>query len=207
MRHKLQSIVLCILLAIVASCDDDENSRVQWEIIEFPGEVVIHAIYGDLNEYMVVSTISKILRTVDGDETWTTVKTVTDPIASFNSLNGDLYAVSNFTDYISHDQGQTWEPVTFNHEVNPPWYHFNDTKGFLYQVVGHFDGELALPTSFLRSINKGDSWENIFPYKRGISSWHIDANDKVYLGTSHPIWDGKFFNEDPQLTAHLYYMK
>ena len=207
MRHTLRSIVLVVLLAIVASCDDDENSQVQWEEIEFPGEVVIHAIYGDLNEYMLVSTISKILRTADGGKTWTTVKTVTDPIASFNSLNEDLYAISNFTDYISHDQGQTWEPVAFDHEVNFRSYSLNDSKGILYQVVGHVDGELALPTSFLRSTNKGDSWENIFPYKRRISSWHIDANDKVYLGTSNPIWDGKLFNEDPDLRAHLYYMK
>src|SRR5687767_5809477 len=142
-RFQLSAAVSIVLIAFITSCEDDDTSqnRVQWEEIEFPGEVAIYAIHGDLNEYLLVSTTSKILRTVDGGKTWTTVKAVTDPIASFRSLNEDLYAVSNFTDYISHDQGQTWEPVAFNHELNPPWYSFNDSKGILYQVVGHVDGE------------------------------------------------------------------
>jgi hypothetical protein len=208
-HHNLPTVFALFLLVALPSCDDENTSAnpVQWEEIEFLGENVIYAVYGDLDEYVLVSTPTKILRTVDGGKTWATVKTVADPIGNFNPLNEDLYAISNFTDYLSHDKGETWEPVTFDHELYPPLYSFNDSKGILYQVVGHVDGELALPTSFLRSINKGDSWENVFPYKRGIASWHIDPKDKVYLGTASAIWDGQFFKEDPQHRAHLYYLK
>ena len=83
---------------------------------------------------------------------WTTVKSVVDPIG-FNSLNDDLYAVSNFTDYISHDQGQTWQAVTFDHELYPNSLNFNDSKGILYQVVNHFDWR-AWPANFILKIYK-----------------------------------------------------
>ena len=172
------------------------------------GENVIYAVYGDVDEYLLVSTPTKILRTADGGKTWTTVKSVVDPIGNFNPLHDDLYAVSNFTDYISHDQGQTWEAVAFDHELYPNAVNFSDSKGILYQVVNHFDGELGLPTSFLRSSSKGNSWENIFPYHRSFYSWHIDARDRVYIGTSGSVWDGQSFTDDnPQFSGYLYYMK
>ncbi len=167
MHHKLNAVILVFLFIILPSCDDENTSpsRIQWESIEFPGENVIYAVYGDLDEYLLVSTPTKILRTVDGGKTWTTVKTVVDPIGNFDILNDDLYAVSNLTDYISHDEGQTWEAVAFDHELYPNSQNFNDSKGTLYQVVAHYDGELGLPTSFLRSINRGNSWENYSPIK------------------------------------------
>src|SRR6188768_2560199 len=161
MYHKLNAVIFIFLFIILSSCDDENTAanQVQWESIEFPGENVIYAVYGDLDEYLLVSTPTKILRTVDGGKTWTTVKSVVDPIGNFNSLNDDLYAVSNFTDYISHDAGQTWEAVAFDYELYPNSLNFNDSKGTLYQVVEHYDGELGLPTSFLRSTNKGNTWE------------------------------------------------
>jgi len=210
MNHKLNAIISIFLLVILVSCDDENPSpnQVQWESIEFPGENVIYAVYGDLDEYLLVSTPTKILRTVDGGKTWTTVKSVADPIGNFSPLNDDLYAVSNFTDYISHDDGQTWEALAFDYELYPHSRDFGDTKGTLYQVVDHYDGELGLPTSFLRSINRGNSWENIFPDKRMFYSWHLDGNGRVYVGTSGSTWDGQFFSDDnPQFRAYLYFMK
>jgi len=210
MNHKLRAIISTFFLVILVSCDDENTAanQVQWESIEFPGENVIYAVYGDLDEYLLVSTPTKILRTADGGKTWTTVKSVVDPIGNFNPINSDLYAVSNFTDYISHDEGQTWEAEAFDHELYPNSRNFNDAKGTLYQVVDHYDGELGLPTSFLRSINKGNSWENIFPYKHSFYAWHTDAHDRVYIGTSGSVWDGQSFRDDnPQFRAYLYYMK
>ena len=210
MNHKLNAIISIFLLVILVSCDDENPSpnQVQWESIEFPGENVIYAVYGDLDEYLLVSTPTKILRTVDGGKTWTSVKSVADPIGNFSPLNDDLYAVSNFTDYISHDDGQTWEALEFDYELYPNSRDFGDTKGTLYQVVDHYDGELGLPTSFLRSINRGNSWENIFPDKRMFYSWHLDGNGRVYVGTSGSTWDGQFFSDDnPQFRAYLYFMK
>mgnify|MGYP003577014875 FL=1 len=208
-RLKLPAVIAIFALIVVSSCDDEDSlkDRVVWERIEFPGEGVIYAVYGNLTDYLLVATSTKILRTEDGGKNCTTVKTVDNPIGSFYHLNDDLYAVANFTDYISHDDGQTWEPVAFDHELSPSPLSFNDSKGTLYQIVTHSDGELGLPTSFLRSVDKGNSWENIFPYKHSFYSWYIDGHDRVYIGASGSVWDGRSFTDDPQYRGYLFYMK
>lgn len=202
-------IPILFMGSVIFSCDEDDVSRqhVQWEKIEFINEGVVYAIYGDLSDYMLVSTLSKILRTSDGGKTWQEVKRVNDAIGGFHPLNDAIYAVSNSKDYVSHDHGNSWEEVTTDWDLNASSNEFNDSKGILYQVVRHSNGELALPTSLLRSVNKGNSWENIFPHRHIIYAWHIDTNDKVYIGVSGSRWDGEFFKDDTQFRAYLFYMK
>lgn len=209
LKLRFPVFLMLPMLMLLTSCDDDKDldNAVQWEKIEFVNGGVIHSIYGNLDDYLLVSTISKILRTNDGGKTWETVLEVQNPIGEFQPLNGDIIAVANFKDYISHDQGLTWEEVEFDHDLNAPWSAFNDTKGTLYQIVAHYNGELALPTTVLRSVNKGNSWETIFPNKHLVYSWYIDNRDRVYLGVSGNVWDGDFFVEDPQFSAYLYYLK
>jgi photosystem II stability/assembly factor-like uncharacterized protein len=206
--HTLTLIFFASLI-FISCCDEDEvfNAHVEWGKIEFPGAVSIYAIHGNLNDYMLVSTISKILRTTDGGKTWIEVKKVMNPIGEFHPLNDDIYAVANFQDFVSHDQGETWEEVDFDWELSQRPEALYDSKGILYQIVGHSSGELALPTTFLRSVNKGNSWETIFPNKHGISASHIDSNDRVYLGVSGALWDGEYFHEDPEFRAYLFYTK
>lgn len=206
---RFTCIVIPVILFVSVSCDEDNALRnnVQWEKIRFDDEVAVNAIYGDLNDYMLVSTLSKVLRTNDGGKSWEVVLQVNESIAEFHDLNDDIYATSNFQDYVSHDEGQTWQGLEFDHELNPPSASFNDSKGNLYQLVHHYNGELALPTTFLRSNNNGNSWEVIFPHEHGIQAWHIDGHDRIYLGTSGALWDGQSFIDDPQLSAYLFYTK
>lgn len=203
------TLISFALLMSTSACDEDDvfNNHVEWEKIEFPGAGLIHAVHGNLDDYMLVSTISKILRTTDGGKTWVEVKKVLDPIGEFHPLNDDIYAVANFQDFVSHDQGETWEEVEFDWELRQQPDAFSDSKGNLYSVVRHYSGELALPTTFLRSVNQGNSWETIFPNRHLIISTHIDNNDRVYLGVSGSLWDGKFFQSDPEFRGYLFYTK
>src|SRR5687767_676347 len=155
---------------LLSSCDEQDISKktIEWKKIEFPNEGVVYTVFGDLDDYLLVATSSKILRTDDGGLSWDTVQRVTAPIGEFQPLNDNIYAISNFKDYISRDAGLTWEEMHFDHELNNQWEHFEDTNGNLYRVVKHFNGELALPTTLLQSINRGNSWEVIFPHEHVI---------------------------------------
>jgi hypothetical protein len=211
----LRSLALIMLVStstfISSSCDgddgfdDDIDKHVQWKRIDFPGELAIYSIHGSLDDVMLVSTLFHILRTDDGGETWEVVKETTDVVAEFYQLNDALFAITNFKDFVSYDKGLTWEAVDHDHELSYQQMAFTDLNGILYQIVPHYHGELALPTTLLRSVDHGTSWKSIFPHKHGISAWRIDNGGTVYLGTSGHLWDGNFFVEDPQLRAYLYY--
>jgi hypothetical protein len=210
MTRTYTLMLKCVFLLLsISSCEEDDvfNDRVDWTKIEFPDGGLIHAIHGSLDDYMLISTISKILRTTDGGKTGVEVKNVMDPIGEFKLVNDDIYAVSNFKDFISRDKGETWEEVAFDWEITRQPDALFDSKGILYSVVSHYEGELSLPTTFLRSVNRGNSWETIFPNRHLIISSHIDGNDRVYLGVSGSLWNGKFFESDPEFRAYLFYMK
>ena len=106
-----------------------------------------------------------------------------DPIGDFLTINDDHYAVSNGTDFVSHDQGKTWEAITFDHELHPWHGTITESNGIRYDIVDHYAGELALPSTLLRSVNKGNSWETIFPHQQVFYSSHLDKHDRVYIGT------------------------
>jgi hypothetical protein len=211
MNRLCCSLVVTALTAFVLfSCDDDDEpfkKAVQWEKIEFENEGAVYAIHGNVDDYLLVSTISKILRSDNRGRTWNVVGNSLDPIGDFFALNDDIYAVSNGVDYVSHDQGQTWQSITFDHELQRASGTFTDSKGILYEIVYHHDGELALPTTLLRSIDKGNSWEAIFPHQHVFYSSHIGADDRVYIGTWGAMWDGRSFGGNPENTAYLYWMK
>ena len=209
--NRFRFIAVFAILLMLTSCEEEDvdlKRQVEWEKIEFVDGGAIYAIHGDLKDYLLVATTSQILRSEDGGKTWNTAANVVSPVGDFWPLNDDIYAITNDTDYVSHDQGLTWVAEEFNHDLFPRSQNFNDSKWILYQVVDHVDSELRLPTSLLRSLDKGNSWESIFPFKRIFYSWHIDAHDRVYIGTWEAIWDGRFFvSDDAKNKAYLYYMK
>jgi photosystem II stability/assembly factor-like uncharacterized protein len=206
-RRELSFTIYISCILVLASCDEHDISRkkIEWKKIEFPNESAVYSVFGDLEEYLLVATSSKILRTDDGGLTWDTVQHVAAPIGEFQPLNDNIYAVSNSKDYVSHDRGQTWEETDFDHEVSARWEHFEDTNGKLYRVVQHYNGELALPTTLLQSVNKGNSWEVIFPHEHVVYCWHLDQQNRVYLGTTGDLWGGQFFKDDIQNKAVLFY--
>jgi photosystem II stability/assembly factor-like uncharacterized protein len=208
-RFWSASILPFSLALVLCSCDEEEHfeKHVEWETVEFANEGAIYAIQGDLRDYLLLSTISKILRTDDGGKTWNVVANHISPVGDFLPINNDLYAITNDVDYVSRDQGRTWLAVEFDLELVQREQNFSDSKRTLYSAVRHYDGELGLPTTLLRSLDGGDSWEMIFPYKRIFYSWYVDGHDRIYIGTWGAVWDGEFFTDNPKQSAYLYYMK
>ena len=123
---------------------------------------------------------------------------------NFNPLHDDLYAVSNFTDYISHDQGQTWEAVAFDHELYPNAVNFSDSKRNTLSG-GRSLSTVSLASDFiLKVINKGDRGKTYFPIDVNFILAY-NARDRVYIGTVRFAvgMDNPSTMIDPQFRAHL----
>ncbi|HTE34793.1 MAG TPA: hypothetical protein VK666_30660 [Chryseolinea sp.] len=205
--NRITAILL--LFCITVSCDDDSpESAVHWETIKIDHGGMVYSIYGDIDDFLIVGTIDKILRTTDGGKTWSEVQRTESSIGSFTEINRVLYAASNFKDYRSDDDGLTWTELEFDWEITQPDVQLEDSRGAIYSFVTHSSGEIGLPITLLRSLDHGNSWQDILPYKIAAANAYLDKSDRLFLGTSGAKWDkdlGSFFSDDPEFPAYIYY--
>lgn len=209
---KWLSTLFLLLIAGFTSCTNDDgtpptNASVDWKILKVENEGLIYSMYGSLQDEFIIATSSKILRTTDGGATWTKVANTIAPVANFDKVNETLFAITNEQDYKSDDNGLNWEQLDFDLEVYPTADQMLDSKGVYYQRVMHYDGELVTPSTLLRSTDRSNSWQDIFPYKKVINQMHIDGHDWLYLSISGWDWDGTMFWEEPGRPGYIYYIE
>lgn len=200
-------VVLALLLAF-QSCNPDDDKvtpQSQWEKIEFEGQGAIHSIYGSLEDHLLLGTSQAILKLTDQGKVSRQVLQLDAPVGEFMAIGDTLYAITNFKNYYSSDEGETWKEsakglVAFNKRE------LRDSKGTLYNHVALANGELITPSLILRSTDNGTNWENIFPFKHYVYSVYLDGKDRLYLGINGWPWDGTSFSGTGN-TAILYYQK
>ena len=126
MNYLRRILILAFVWIINFSCEEDQSFQVEWGIFEFPGEGTLYATYGDLQEYFLVSTPPKSFVQPMVEILEIPLSQYLATLLALYALNDDLYAISNFTDYISHDQGLTWEALAFDHPLDAGVLNFND---------------------------------------------------------------------------------
>jgi hypothetical protein len=209
---KLTSIyTLLIFVLISQSCKKDEDKvtpQSEWESIEFADQGAIHSIYGSLEENLLIGTGLSIIKISDNGKSSKQVLQVKTQISTFLKDADTLYAISNFQDYYSVDNGDSWQESSRNfmpfNRINDS--ELRDSKGILYHHVAIPNGELITPSLILRSSDNGTNWTNIFPYKRYVFSTYLDDKDRLYIGTINWEWEGVGFSGTGN-TAILYYQK
>lgn len=201
--------LFCICVVLLQSCVNHDatpsqsaNTTVNWQKIELPKGGALYSFYGNIDQTLIVSTLGKILRTEDGGKTWQTVLDNVDSFSEFRKNGNEILAVANFTDYSSSDDGKTWQALSV--DLVPSLNHSaTNSKGTVYKLEFHSDGELGTPTSVLESC--GAAWKNIFPFQHDIYSIFVDNDDRLYIGTNDWAWNGLSFVESPSGTAAVIY--
>lgn len=210
---KFPTVLACIsMLVVLMSCSDDDARKIRpdvakWKKIEVDDKGPIYAIHGGIDDVLLVSIYDRIWRSTDGGENWTKVFNTTDVVGDFKLVGNKLFAISNDIDYFSEDNGLTWTEL----DENIPLEHqdlFEDLNGVQYRIVSFFEGELALPGEIEKSMNGGDSWSSIYPYKHSIYSMSLDAQNRLYVGTCTQFeWNEEegWFTENFEVNAAFYY--
>jgi hypothetical protein len=208
---KSLSTLLLLSVAIFFSCSNDDldpiNVPVDWKILKVENGGHVYSMYGSLQDEFIIATSNKILRTTDRGVTWTTVGSTISPVANFYTINETLFAATNEQDYKSEDNGLSWEEIDFDMEPFPTADQMRDSKGVYYHRVSHYDGELVTPSTLLRSTDRSNSWQDIFPYKKVINQMYIDERDWVYLSITGWVWEDGMFSEEPGSPGYIYYVE
>ncbi len=208
------SYILAIALVFIG-CKKPQHSEppsadIQWSKIIIKGEGSITAIYGNIDEQMIVGTNLNIVRTIDSGRTWIAVARNVDQIRKFTTSGDSLMAIADAgdgNDYYSLDNGASWQILDYDRASDDNKNQVLTSKGHIYKFELHYDGELGLPSDVLMSSDNGLSWKNVFPYKHGINRIYVDKLDKIYIGTSDATWNGiSFVSKNPE-DAVLYFTK
>lgn len=183
---------------------DDYN----WEKIELPDQVSVYSFYGSFSNYILIGTLTNIMRSDDAGKSWEIVYQPSHTINNFITKNDTLFAVSNFDDYFSLDDGESWSQLGYNLSPEPQNNKVINSRGIVYKMEPLFDGELAQPTLILESTDNENNWKEIFPFKHYVYSIHIDNGDRLYLGINGVEWneERKGFIESPDNKAIIYYL-
>jgi hypothetical protein len=209
MKKLTSFYAVLVLVLTLQSCKNDEDKvspQSEWEKIEFADQGAIHSIYGSLEENLLIGTDRSITKLTDNGKSIKQVLQVKTPISSFLKDADTLYAISNFQDYYSVDNGDSWQESSKNF-IPFKGRELKDSKGIMYHHVAIPDGELMTPSLILRSADNGTNWENIFPDKRYVFSTYLDNKDRLYVGTINWEWDERGGFSGTGFTAILYYQK
>ena len=201
-----------MLFALITGCSDYEPKETkpqgtEWKRIEIPDKGAIYAIHGSIDEFMLVSIYGRIWRSTTGGESWSKVFDTFETISDFRETTDTIFAVSNGQDYYSLTNGQSWHEYDRELLIEYQEY-FVDLNGVHYRIVGHFEGELALPGEIEKSMDGRDHWTSIYPYKHSIYSITLDAKNRLYVGTCTQFeWNSEEerFIENFEVNAAFYY--
>ena len=194
-------------------CTDDEPKKnsnpngAEWKKVEIPDNGPVYAIHGDIDDVIQVSVYNRIWKSEDGGESWKKMFTTIDVVDNFKQHGDTLFAITNFTDYYSLTNGDSWE--SFDKELETESQDLIETgNGIQYRIVYHFDGELALPNELEKSVDTGSNWKSIYPYDHAIYYLAIDDESRLYVGINSSFeWDEEmgWFTEDFENKAAFYY--
>ncbi len=210
-KNTIQTLLfICILGLFISSCQKDhsegspidmETKDTAWTKLIIPGQHRgASAIYGNIDDTLVVATTYKIYITTDRGASWEMVSNAGTGIPGFSIYQGELMALSNFNDYsttpflFSLDHGKNWSGKRkYGYEVYDK-IHVNrkETKiseNESYKIVPQpkeiideeYGRPLAQPDKLIRVTDRGEH-ELPFPFRRQLNYIYHDKKNRLYIG-------------------------
>lgn len=178
----------------------------QWHEVALADQGSVYSLYGSLEGDLLMGTDEGIVKLADMGRRWTMIKKTNSPITNFVWKHDTLYALSGSDKYYSINHGEIWTQTTRN--IVPFEKALVDSKGVLYRGENMLISQSPSPSRILRSLDEGQSWENIFNDQKFVYDLLLDGHNRLYIGTNNWEWSesaGAFRVKDN--TAVLYYLE
>lgn len=205
-------LIVCSLGIFFSSCQKDPSSEPKglidiettdtaWTKLSIPGQLRgTSAIYGNIDDTLVVATTYKIYITTDKGSSWQMVRDEGLGIPSFSMYQGELMALSNFQDHstsptlFSLDMGKNWSAKgKYGYEVyDKIWVNRKETKiseNESYKIIPQpneiidkeYGRPLAQPDKLARVTERGEQLLD-FPFRRRLNYIYHDKKNRLYIG-------------------------
>ncbi|MFC3353392.1 hypothetical protein [Sphingobacterium zeae] len=212
-KNNLQPLLLlCFLGLLLFSCQKDHSSEQDslidvetkdpnWTKLSIPGQIRgTSAIYGNIDDTLVVATMYKIYMTTDKGASWQMVHDAGFGIPSFSMYQGELMALSNFQDnstspnLFSLDNGKNWSAKgKYGYDVyNKVRVNRKETKiseSESYKIIAQpneivdkeYGRPLMQPDKLVSVTDKGQRLID-FPFRRQLNYIYHDKKNRLYIG-------------------------
>jgi len=206
---KIKFLVLFLFgLSLIVSCRKDNVEKIETEVedefwieLRIPEQKKgVSAIYGSIEDTLVIATHNNIYQTTNQGKSWVNVYNTALGISGFSMFKGELLAHSNFGDYASSpflfslDHGKTWsrkskydylvyDQIRVSREV----ISINDQNQFKIKSQPDkindedYNRPLRQPDKLIQ-VYKGNETLVYFPYERDLNCLYLDVNHRIYIG-------------------------
>lgn len=227
-------------LLMLFSCSKEKNTSTSetfndpnWIRIELPNNRSAHAIYGSIEDTLLVSTIYDNYQITDNGKTLTkTEKKFYQPAFGFVKSNDTLYALmanhlkdtdglrfASYAQYHSLNNGMTWNWTELHKNKVELKQKFEEVavddnlKFSIKENIEYFpqsttDGLIL--KSDLRVSRNGSTSILELPFDNQITSLHLDKHGKLYISANSGLYDSKtkkYRTEEKRNVALVYISK
>ena len=229
-----------LLIAVLSSCSKEKNaielpptfSDPNWMRIEIANGKEAHAVYGNLDDTLTVSTLYEIRQTYDKGKTWVNVKTTHQPFygllvkgdsiftlssKSLKSQSGQMLA--SFSQYLSLDKGTSWKSYyegakSINRSkeyatVYPDNKLAIRLKEHLEPINGNPNHNSVLKST-IEIVENGNARTLLLPFNNQITNLYLDKMGRLYVSATSAIYDktsGKYSANEKAEPAIIYVSK
>jgi len=228
------------VMMVLSSCAKKEVPDVpptfndpNWTRIEIANGREAHAVYGDIDDTLMVSTLTEVYQTTDKGKTWRKTKVNNQPIYGFLSVKDTIFALQSngllkdnlrmatFSQYFSLDKGSTWDWCSKYGISEQRFQEFatlyldNQFKIKLKENIEPFDEHSGpwsgyVLKSDIQIFKNGTSKILQVPFDNQINNIHTDKSGRLYVSAGRAIHDkktGKYLSAEKSGAAIIYISK
>lgn len=227
------------LMMVLSSCAKKDVPDVppafsdpDWTRLEIANGKEAHAVYGNLDDTLTVSTLYDIRQTYDKGKTWVNVKTTHQPFygllvkgdsiftlssKSLKSQSGQL--LTSFSQYLSLDNGLSWQSFyegakSINRSKEYATVYPNNQitiklKENLEPINGNPNHNSVLKST-VEIIENGNTRTLSLPFNNQITNLYLDEKGRLYVSATSAIYDknsGKYSDNEKAEPAIIYVSK
>lgn len=232
----LKTIAVMVVLSSCAKKEVPDAPPVfndpNWIRIEIANGREAHAIYGNIDDTLMVSTLTEVYQTIDKGKSWRRTKINNQPVYGFLAVRDTIFALeanslkdkdnqllATFSQYLSFDKGFTWERCGKYGVSEERSQEFatvsldNKVKIKLKENLEPINGDPSHNLILKRDIEvleQGYSKKLAVPFDNQLTNLHIDQSGRLYVSATRSIHDkktGKYASTEKGEPAIIYISK
>lgn len=203
-----------------------------WDRIEIANGKEAHAVYGNIDGTLMVSTIYAVNQTTDKGKNWREIKRNNQPVYGFLIKKDTIFAltanflktqsnqpIASYSDSFTSDNGLTWKSadqfnVSKDRKQEYATVHLNNQvtlriKENLEPINGNPNHSYVLKSD-VEIIKNGTTELLDLPFNNQITNLYVDEKGRLYISATSAIHDknsGKYLNYEKDQPAIVYISK